>query len=98
VPAPSILRSITVEGQPGSIISDRGAGAGLGRRTGARVVSLLGPDREPLSAAGLRRMVPELTRRDVYMCGSPGLTDAVRRSLRDAGLPPEQLHEERFAF
>jgi ferredoxin-NADP reductase len=32
------------------------------------------------------------------MCGSPGLTDAVRRSLREAGLPPEQLHEERFDF
>jgi predicted ferric reductase len=70
----------------------------IAARRGARVGYLLGPDRELLSAGGLRRMVPDLPQRDVYMCGSPGLTDAVRRSLREAGLPPEQLHEERFAF
>jgi ferredoxin-NADP reductase len=67
-------------------------------RRGARVGYLLGPDREPLSPAGLQRMVPDLVDRDVYMCGSPGLTEAVRTSLRTAGLPPAQLHEERFAF
>jgi ferredoxin-NADP reductase len=70
----------------------------IAAQRGARVGYLLGPDREPLSAGGLRRMVPDLAQRDVYMCGSPGLTDAVRRSLREAGLPPEQLHEERFDF
>jgi ferredoxin-NADP reductase len=32
------------------------------------------------------------------MSGSPGLTAAVRGSLREAGLPREQLHEERFGF
>ena len=32
------------------------------------------------------------------MCGPPGLMTAVRRSLREAGVPPEQLHEERFGF
>jgi predicted ferric reductase len=67
-------------------------------RRGARVGYLLGADREPLSAAGLQRMVPDLADRDVYLCGSPGLTSAVRASLRTAGLPPGQLHEERFAF
>jgi len=64
---------------------------------GARVGYLLGEDREPLSPAGLARMVPDLVERDVYLCGSPGLTTAVRQSLRTAGLPPERLHEERFA-
>jgi ferredoxin-NADP reductase len=62
------------------------------------VAYLLGPDREPLSAAGLLRMVPDLTERDVYLCGSPGLTTAVRAALGTAGLPPEQVHEERFAL
>jgi predicted ferric reductase len=70
----------------------------IAARRGVRVGYLLGPDREPLSASGLLRMVPDLVDRDVYMCGSPGLTSAVRRSLRTAGLPREQLHEERFAF
>jgi predicted ferric reductase len=70
----------------------------IAARRGARVGYVLGPDREPMSAAGLLRMVPDLVERDVYLCGSPGLTAAVRRSLRTAGLPPEHLHEERFAF
>jgi predicted ferric reductase len=70
----------------------------IAARRRARVAYLLGADREPLSAAGLRRLVPDLVERDVYMCGSPGLTAAVRGSLREAGLPPEQLHEERFNF
>jgi predicted ferric reductase len=70
----------------------------IAARRGARVAYLLGPDREPLSAAGLLRMVPDLTERDVYLCGSPGLTTAVRAALGTAGLPPEQVHEERFAL
>ena len=70
----------------------------LAVRRGARVVYLLGEDREPLSPAGLQRLVPDVAARDVFLCGPPPLTEAVRRSLRTAGLPAEQLHEERFAF
>ena len=70
----------------------------IAARRGARLGYLLGPDREPLSPGGLLRMVPDLAERDVYMCGSPRLTDAVRASLSTAGLPADQLHEERFAF
>ena len=67
-------------------------------RRGARIGYVLGPGRERLSSDELRRMVPDLADRDVFMCGPPGLMDAVRRELRSAGLPVEQLHEERFAF
>ena len=59
---------------------------------------LLGDDIGPLTPDLLRRLVPGLTGRDVYLCGPPGLADAVRRALRQAGLPEGQLHEERFAF
>jgi predicted ferric reductase len=64
----------------------------------ARVVYLLGSDPDLLSARSLARLVPGLTDRDVYMCASPGMSAAVRRSLQRAGLPPAQLHEERFAL
>ena len=63
---------------------------------GARLGYLLGADREPLSAAGLQRMVPDLADRDVYLCGPPSLMSAVRRSLREAGVRSDQVHEERF--
>jgi predicted ferric reductase len=70
----------------------------IARRRGARVLYLLGKDRELLSARTLRRTIPDLARRDVYLCGPPGLSAAVRGALRAAGLPPDQLHEERFSF
>ena len=65
---------------------------------GARVHYLLGTDRRCLSASSLLGLIPRLTQRDVYLCGPPAMADAVRGALRTAGLPPEQLHEERFAW
>lgn len=64
----------------------------------ARVVYLLGSDPDLLSARSLTRLVPGLADRDVYLCASPGLAAAVRLSLRRAGLPTAQLHEERFGL
>jgi ferredoxin-NADP reductase len=68
----------------------------IAARRGARVLYVVGEGRERLSAAALTRMVPDVAGRDVFMCGPPGLMDAVRRSLREVRLPPHQLHEERF--
>ena len=70
----------------------------LAERRRARVVYLLGDDPDLVSAGSLTRLVPGLAARDVYLCGPPGLSDAVRRSLAEAGLPRSQLHEERFSF
>lgn len=70
----------------------------IAARRGARVEYVLGASRDALSASGVRRLVPDVADRDVYMCGPPGLTAQVRDALRVAGLPPERLHEERFAF
>lgn len=64
----------------------------------ARVVYLLGQDRNLLGSSSLQRLVPDLARRDVYLCGPPAMADAVRTTLLAAGLPPAFLHEERFAF
>jgi predicted ferric reductase len=64
----------------------------------ARVIYLLGSDPDLLSAQSLARLVPGLTDRDVYICASPGMSSAVRRSLQRAGLPSAQVHEERFAL
>jgi ferredoxin-NADP reductase len=70
----------------------------IAARRGARIGWVLGADRSAMSVTGLLRTVPDLADRDVFMCGPPGLMDAVRTSLYEAGLPTEQLHEERFAF
>jgi ferredoxin-NADP reductase len=65
---------------------------------GARLFYLVGTDHDCLSAPALLRGVPDLAQRDVYLCASPRMSDAVRMALREAGLPAEYLHEERFAF
>ena len=70
----------------------------IARDRGARVQYLVGDDKECLSTASIKRMVPNVASRDVFMCGPPGMTDAVRRSLRCAGLSDDFIHEERFAF
>jgi predicted ferric reductase len=67
-------------------------------RRGARVRYLLGDQVGRFSAELFLGLVPDLLERDVYLCGPAGLALAVRRSLREAGLPAGQLHEERFDF
>jgi predicted ferric reductase len=70
----------------------------IAARRNARVIYLLGKDRSVLSAGALRRTIPNIARRDVYMCGPPALTAAVRSALLTAGLSATHLHEERFSF
>ncbi len=70
----------------------------LAERRRARVVYLLGEDPHLLSAGSLTRLVPSLATRDVYLCGPPGLSAAVRESLREVGLPRAHVHEESFAL
>jgi predicted ferric reductase len=70
----------------------------LAERRRARVIYLLGSSPDLLSARSLARLVPGLLDRDVFLCGPPGMSAAVRRSLAQLGLPRQQLHEERFAL
>jgi predicted ferric reductase len=50
----------------------------------------------PLSAPHLRRHVPDIAARDVFLCGPPGMMDAAVKSLRTLGVPKSQIHRERF--
>ena len=52
---------------------------------------------DPLSAGWLRRYVPDIAERDVYICGSASLMTTVAASLRALGVPPSQVHRESFA-
>ncbi|WGL51588.1 ferredoxin reductase family protein [Nocardioides sp. BP30] len=42
--------------------------------------------------------IPDLVQRDVYVCGPPAWTAAVRQAAEQAGLPREQWHEEAFGW
>ncbi|MFJ5228938.1 ferric reductase-like transmembrane domain-containing protein [Kitasatospora sp. NPDC088391] len=52
----------------------------------------------PLAPALLLRLLPDLTERDVFLCGPPGMTAAAVEALGRAGVPPRRVHCETFAF
>jgi predicted ferric reductase len=53
---------------------------------------------QPLDAAHLRRLVPDVAKRDVFLCGPDAMVDAVKASLRELQVPDRQVHSERFSF
>lgn len=52
----------------------------------------------PFDPARLAAAVPDIARRDVYVCGPPAMTEAVLRSLRTLDVPRAQVHAERFSL
>jgi predicted ferric reductase len=70
----------------------------ISRRRGARLHLLVGDQPNSLSAASIHSLVPDVARRDVYLCGPPAMSKAVRGALRELHLPAERLHEERFTW
>ena len=56
--------------------------------------------REEVSINGrtLRRLVPDLDRRDVYICGPEGFVTGVADLVRWLGIPAEAIHHEAFAL
>jgi predicted ferric reductase len=51
---------------------------------------------DPLDARTLRRLVPDVARRDVYLCGPPGLVGATSKRLREVGVHRDRVHVEAF--
>ena len=74
----------------------------IARSRGASLYYLLGRSSDGggahLSPKQLRELVPDLTERDVFLCGPAGMTEHARRSLRQAGVARRQIHEESFVF
>jgi ferredoxin-NADP reductase len=54
------------------------------------------PPFDPFSPENLRRMVPDVTERDTYVCGPWPMTEAVLRGLRGLDVPSRQVHAEVF--
>ncbi|MEG3627282.1 ferredoxin reductase family protein [Streptomyces poriticola] len=52
----------------------------------------------PFDPSVLSRLVPDVTGRDVYVCGPPAMTTAVLSSLRDLQVPARQVHAEKFGM
>jgi predicted ferric reductase len=53
---------------------------------------------DPLDRRGLRRLVPDVVHRDVYVCGPEGMTATVCATLRGLGVARQQIHTEEFSL
>jgi predicted ferric reductase len=53
---------------------------------------------DPFEPRELRRLVPDLKDRDIYICGPTGMMDRVLSTLGRLRVPESQVHYERFAF
>jgi predicted ferric reductase len=47
---------------------------------------------------GMLGLVPDVNRRDVYLCGPPGLVNAAVETLRELEVPDSQMHLDPFEF
>jgi len=54
--------------------------------------------RRAMSPRGMRAMVPDVVRRDVYLCGPEGLVNATVKTLRRLHVPRRQIHLDPFEF
>jgi ferredoxin-NADP reductase/DMSO/TMAO reductase YedYZ heme-binding membrane subunit len=90
----AVLRGSTADDL---VLRDEVAGH-VARRRGV-LHELVGPrERVPLDATALRRLAPDVARRDVYVCGPDGFTAHVAAGLAEAGVPRDRVHHESFAF
>ncbi|MEO6797815.1 MAG: ferredoxin reductase family protein [Candidatus Dormibacter sp.] len=53
---------------------------------------------DPISAQTVRRLVPDVISRDVFICGPHGMMKRTEEVLRTIGVPDQQIHLERFAL
>src|SRR3954451_14690192 len=68
-------------------------------RRGGRLLELVGPrERVRLDAPALRRLVPDVRGREVYLCGPEPFSRALAADLGRAGVPEPRIHFESFAF
>jgi ferredoxin-NADP reductase len=68
-------------------------------RRGGRVWEALGPrERLAITAGTLRRAMPDIADRDVFVCGPDDFTASIAAACRAAGVPARRIHFESFAF
>jgi predicted ferric reductase len=75
----------------------------LARERGLTLLFVVGDHRtyagrRLLSPRHLRELVPDITERQVYICGPPAMTEALERNVRRAEVPARLIHTEKFAL
>ena len=73
--------------------------AALVRQRGGRLHEVTGPRHEVrIDGRALRRLIPDIAARDVYVCGPAGFSAVVAAAAQQAGVAPGRVHSEAFTF
>jgi predicted ferric reductase len=73
--------------------------AALVDRCGGKLHEVIGPRHKVrFDARVLRQLIPDIARRDVYICGPAGFMDHVTESVLGLGVHEDQIHTEVFGF
>ena len=51
---------------------------------------------DPLSAASIQGMVPDVAAREVYLCGPVRMMQRTAAAIEGLGVPAARIHQERF--
>ena len=71
----------------------------LARRKNAKLALLPGSRKlYPLDAAHLTSIVPNIREAEIYICGPTSLTDVIRASAHELGMPKNRVHSEIFEY
>jgi predicted ferric reductase len=75
----------------------------LARARGAFIWYVVGSRDDPgpkhlFTPRGLRELVPDVTRRDIFLCGPPGLVEASKATLKQLHVRKRQIHLDPFEF
>jgi ferredoxin-NADP reductase len=75
----------------------------IARARDIQIHYVVGDHREPggerlMAPEHLKELIPDISSRDVYVCGPPAMADFIQRNVRHAGVPHHHIHLERFAL
>jgi predicted ferric reductase len=85
--------------RPGDLVLRDEVAALVRGRPHAVLHEIVGPrDRVAVDATTLRRLVPDVRHRDLYVCGPEGFTEGVVGAARWLSVPEDRIHVEEFAF
>ena len=71
----------------------------LVRHRHGRLHTLVGArEQAGIDERSLRRLVPDLHRRDVFVCGPEGFVAGIVDLVKRLGVPDEAIHHEAFAL
>jgi ferredoxin-NADP reductase len=91
--------SVIVRASTPEDIVHRDEVATLVAQRGGQFHEVIGSRREVrFDARTLRRLVPDLAERDLYICGPGGFSENIVAAARKLGIQGDQIHEEAFEF